>query len=73
MTAYDSLSLERSILSNNAQVLCIGQRVIGLEVARRLVKEWLQYRFDVASPSAVKVQSIVDYEEQNMIQPLNNN
>lgn len=37
VTAHDSFSVERSILSNNCQVLCMGQRVIGLELARRLV------------------------------------
>src|SRR6201985_29559 len=51
-TAHDSYSVERSVLSNNAQVLTMGQRVIGLELARRLVREWLTYRFDEASASA---------------------
>ena len=31
VTAHDSFSVERSVLSNNAQVLCLGQRVIGLD------------------------------------------
>lgn len=62
-TAHDSFSVERSILSNDAQVLCIGERVIGLEVARRLVREWLGYVFDSSSKSAEKVQAIKDLEE----------
>jgi ribose 5-phosphate isomerase B len=62
VTAHDSFSVERSVLSNNAQVLCFGQRVIGLELARRLAKEWLDYRFDPLSPSAVKVAVLGDYE-----------
>jgi ribose 5-phosphate isomerase B len=62
VTAHDSLSVERAVLSNNAQVLTLGQRVIGLELARRLVREWLSYRFDESSASAGKVQLIVDYE-----------
>ena len=49
VTAHDSFSVERAVLSNNAQVLCLGQRVIGLELARRLVKEWLGYTFDPVS------------------------
>jgi len=49
VTAHDSFSVERAVLSNDAQVLCLGQRVIGLELARRLVKEWLGYRFDPVS------------------------
>lgn len=49
VTAHDSFSVERAVLSNDAQVLCLGQRVIGLELARRLVAEWLGYRFDPVS------------------------
>jgi len=64
VTAHDSYSVERSVLSNDAQVLCMGQRVIGLELARRLVREWLDYRFDPASASAAKVDAICSYEPQ---------
>lgn len=62
VTAHDSFSVERSVLSNNAQVLCFGQRVVGLELARRLAKEWLEYRFDTSSASADKVRDICAYE-----------
>ena len=62
VTAHDSFSVERSVLSNNAQVLCFGQRVIGLELARRLAKDWLGYQFDPASASAEKVEAICGYE-----------
>jgi ribose 5-phosphate isomerase B len=62
VTAHDSYSVERSVLSNNAQVLALGQRVVGLEVARRLAREWLTYRFDEGSPSAAKVRAISSYE-----------
>lgn len=62
VTAHDSYSVERAVLSNDAQVLCFGQRVVGLELARRLAKEWLRYRFDPGSPSAEKVAAISEYE-----------
>ncbi|KAJ9133449.1 Ribose 5-phosphate isomerase [Pleurostoma richardsiae] len=62
VTAHDSFSVERAVKSNNAQVLCLGQRVIGLELARRLVKEWLGYEFDPSSTSADKVKVIADYD-----------
>jgi ribose 5-phosphate isomerase B len=61
-TAHDSFSVERSVLSNNAQVLTFGQRVIGLELARRLAREWLTYRFDDNSASAAKIKVLSDYE-----------
>jgi ribose 5-phosphate isomerase B len=65
VTAHDSYSVERSILSNDAQILCMGQRVIGLELAKRLVNEWLGYQFDTKSQSAEKVAEIIAFEETN--------
>ncbi len=62
VTAHDSYSVERAVLSNNAQVLTFGQRVVGLELARRLAREWLTYRFDESSASADKVKVLTDYE-----------
>ena len=62
VTAHDSFSVERSVLSNNAQVLCFGQRVVGLELARRLAREWLTYTFDTNSSSAEKVAVLDRYE-----------
>jgi ribose 5-phosphate isomerase B len=62
VTAHDSFSVERSVLSNNAQVLCFGQRVIGIELARRLAREWLGYEFDPTSASASNVGAISSYE-----------
>ena len=44
--AHDSYSVERSVLSNDCQVLTLGARVVGLELAKRLVDEWLDYEFD---------------------------
>jgi ribose 5-phosphate isomerase B len=65
VTAHDSFSVERSVLSNNAQVLTFGQRVVGLELARRLAREWLTYRFDESSASAEKVAVLSEYEESS--------
>lgn len=62
-TAHDVYSVRRSVLSNDAQVLCFGERVIGLEVARLLVDEWLRVTFDPGSPSARKVAEIQAHEE----------
>lgn len=60
--AHDSFSVERSVLSNDCQVLTLGERVVGLQLARRLVSEWLGYRFDPSSASAEKVSLITGYE-----------
>ena len=60
--AHDSFSVERSVLSNNCQVLTLGARVIGPELAKKLVREWLDLHFDESSPSAAKVEVISQYE-----------
>ncbi len=62
--AHDSYSVERSILSNDCQILTLGARVIGTELAYRLVNEWIGYEFDTSSASARKVCAITDYEER---------
>lgn len=62
VTAHDLYSVQRSVLSNNAQVLCLGQRVIGLESAKELVKVWLDLEFDPNSSSAAKVDAICEYD-----------
>lgn len=62
VTAHDSFSVERAVLSNDAQVLCLGERVVGLELARRLAREWLGYVFDEGGASAAKVEAIRELE-----------
>jgi ribose 5-phosphate isomerase B len=61
-TAHDSFSVERSVLSNDCQVLTMGQRVVGVELARRLAREWIGYTFDPSSASADKVKVLTDFE-----------
>lgn len=67
--AHDSFSVERLVLSNNAQVLTFGERVIGLQLARRLAKEWLGYTFDPNSSSAPKVAALEAYDENPDYEP----
>ena len=63
-TAHDSFSVERLIMSNDAQVLCMGERVIGVELARRLASEFLGYTFDPSSHSKANVDLISKYEQE---------
>jgi ribose 5-phosphate isomerase B len=63
--AHDSYSVERSVKSNDCQILTLGARVIGPELAKKLVDEWLDHEFDPASPSAEKVAVITEYEQEH--------
>ena len=59
---HDTYSAERSVLSNNCQIMTLGARIIAEVSAHRLVNEWLCYEFDIGSPSAAKLQVITEYE-----------
>lgn len=61
---HDSYSAERSILSNNGNVLCMGARVIGPELAKKIIGEWIELEF-VDSPSTEKVADIIRVESEN--------
>lgn len=59
---HDPYSAERSRKSNNAQIMCMGARVIGLELAKYLVDIWLDCDFS-GGGSAPKVSRIIQYEK----------
>jgi len=63
---HDPYSLERAILSNNCQVICLGARVITDELAKKLIKPWMGYVFDTSSPSNSKVERIAALEKEFM-------
>ena len=60
--AYDAYSVERSVLSNNCQVLTLGARVIAPHLASAIVRQWLSLSFDEGSPSAAKLAVLAAYE-----------
>jgi len=62
---HDSYSAERSILSNNGNVICMGARVIGPELAKKIIGEWMQLEFKDGS-STPKVRQISQIECINM-------
>lgn len=62
---HDIFSTERSVLSNNCSVMCMGERVIGKEVAKKMVEEWLGLEFKDGS-STPKVNAIKEIETHTM-------
>jgi len=61
---HDNYSAERSVLSNNGNVICMGARVIGTELAKKIVGEWITLEFKDGR-STPKVQEIIDIEQEN--------
>ena len=60
---HDPYSTERSRKSNNAQIMALGARVIGEELAKSLVTLWLNSEFE-GGGSAKKVDRICEYEKE---------
>ncbi|MCG8526495.1 MAG: RpiB/LacA/LacB family sugar-phosphate isomerase [Opitutales bacterium] len=61
-------SAERSILSNNANILTIGSLVTGSELAKKIVKTWISCIYESGGRSETKVQCIRDHEKTLMSQ-----
>ena len=61
---HDVYKAQRAELSNNANIITMGAQVVGLELAKMMIKEYLGCTFDPASRSMPKVQRILDYEEK---------
>ncbi|SER87659.1 RpiB/LacA/LacB family sugar-phosphate isomerase [Rhizobium sp. NFR03] len=55
---HDTYSAERAAKSNNAQIITMGARVIGPELAKAIVDTWLASEFDPNGSSADNVKAI---------------
>lgn len=55
---HDTYSAERAAKSNNAQIITMGARVIGPELAKAIVDTWLASSFDPNGSSAANVEAI---------------
>jgi len=62
---HDPYSTERSRKSNNAQIMCMGARVIGSELAKYLVDIWLECDF-AGGGSTAKVNRIEELEREHL-------
>lgn len=58
---------QRAVLSNNANIITMGQQVTGSEVAKMMAKEYLSHTYDPNSRSGAKVDRIVEYAKQHQI------
>lgn len=59
---HDPFSAERARKSNDAQILCMGERIIGVELAKYLVDIWLESEFS-GGASKAKVLRIAEVEQ----------
>ncbi|MDR1160798.1 MAG: ribose 5-phosphate isomerase B [Tannerellaceae bacterium] len=62
---HDPFSAQRARKSNDAQIICFGERVIGTELAKNLLDVWLESEFS-GGGSTPKVNRINEYEHEFM-------
>ncbi|WP_413723971.1 ribose 5-phosphate isomerase B [Sodalis sp. RH16] len=60
---HDTYSAQRARKSNDAQIITLGARVIGPELAKSIIESWLGSEFE-GGRSAPKVAKIDYYEQQ---------
>lgn len=63
---HDVYSAERARLSNDTNIMTMGARVIGPELAKKILKEWLSLEFKPGS-SSDKVAKIKEFEDLNFV------
>lgn len=66
--AHDTYSAERARKSNDAQIVCLGARVVGPELAKSIVKSFLESEFQ-GGGSAAKVERIAAIEQELRTRP----
>jgi RpiB/LacA/LacB family sugar-phosphate isomerase len=61
---HDTYSAERAVQSNNAQIITMGARVVGTELAKSIVEAFLKETYDPEGRSAANVAAINAVDEK---------
>lgn len=69
---HDTYSAHQCVEHDNVNLLCLGERVIGIELAREIVFAFLKASFSNAPRHIRRLEKIDALENQNM-KPANNN
>lgn len=57
----DPYSAERAVKSNNANIMTLGAQVTGVELAKLMVRVWMEAEYTPGGRSECKIQRIYDY------------
>jgi ribose 5-phosphate isomerase B len=63
---HDTYSAHQCVEHDDANVLCIGERVIGIELAREIVFAFLKAEFSHAERHQRRLDKILSIEDKNM-------
>lgn len=61
----DAYSTERSIKSNNVNIMTLGEQVTGVALAKSLVTIWMNSEYIPGGRSEPKIQRICDYAQEH--------
>jgi ribose 5-phosphate isomerase B len=61
----DAYSTERSIKSNNVNIMTMGEQVTGVELAKSLVTIWMNSEYTPGGRSEPKIQKICEYAKEH--------
>ena len=61
---HDTYSAERAALSNNAQIITLGARVVGLELAKSVVNSFMAAQYVSGPRSQPKLDALARYEDK---------
>jgi ribose 5-phosphate isomerase B len=63
----DTYSAERAIKSNNANILTLGAFTTGVEVAKQIVRVWMESIWQPGTSSEPKVECYVEYARKHQV------
>lgn len=63
----DTYSAERAVKSNNSNILTIGSLTTGTEVAKQIVKTWMEARWEKGTASEPKVACYMEYAKKHQV------
>ena len=62
--SHDSFSARQGVEDDNANVLCLGARVVGVELAKELVRIWLAASFSGAERHRRRLAKVASIEKE---------
>jgi ribose 5-phosphate isomerase B len=63
-TCHDTFSAHQGVEDDNINVLCLGARVIGIELAKDIVKKWLSSEFSRAERHKQRLEKVEEIEHE---------
>ena len=63
-TCHDSFSAHQCVEDDNCNVLCLGARVVGPELAMELVRDYVNAKFSGAERHKRRIAKIAEFEKQ---------